>query len=222
MGSDSVVFDKWLLPKGEQHLQAWMWNVQQRKHGRLTYQAGKYDAAIKYCKQKRHALDIGAHVGLWSFLMAHDFGRVTAFEPHPLHARLWRDNMRGYTNTIIFETALGENPAHVDLQNYTQGSSGDMRIRPDSAGEIPMQRLDDILPMVADVDFIKMDCEGYEFPVLLGAGALLERCKPVVIVEQKPGKAACYGLEDTQAVKLLEAHGYKLAEHISGDYVMVA
>jgi len=44
--------------------------------------------------------------------------------------------------------------------------------------------------------------------------------KPVIIVEQKPGKGKSFGLDDIAAVRLLESWGYKLQERISGDYIL--
>ena len=49
--------------------------------GKGTYQWKKYVAALSHVKDRGHAVDVGAHVGLWSRLMAMDFERVTAFEP---------------------------------------------------------------------------------------------------------------------------------------------
>ena len=39
------------------------------------------------------ALDIGAHVGIWSMRLAEKFKRVHAFEPVPKHIECWKQNM---------------------------------------------------------------------------------------------------------------------------------
>jgi len=75
---------------------------------------------------------------------------------------------------------------------------------------------------LADVDFIKIDCEGYEENVLRGAIETIKRDRPVIIVEQKRDMAtARFGLEPLGAVKFLQSLGYQVAQEISGDYLMV-
>jgi hypothetical protein len=68
-------------------------------------------------------------------------------------------------------------------------------------------------------DFLKIDTEGYEEFVLMGAERLLEY-KPCVIVEQKPKKAQKYGLQETGAVKMLRKLGAVQRKVITGDYIM--
>ena len=65
---------------------------------------------------------------------------------------------------------------------------------------------------LTEVDFIKIDCEGYEENVLRGAVETIERDRPVIIVEQKRDMAtARFGLEPLGAVKFLQSLGYKVA-----------
>ncbi len=59
-------YDEWMFPDGEEHLQKWMTQVGRRIDGRLTYQYGKYEEALKYVPVKNIAIDVGAHVGLLS------------------------------------------------------------------------------------------------------------------------------------------------------------
>jgi len=71
------------------------------------------------------------------------------------------------------------------------------------------------------VDLIKLDCEGYELFALQGAEGTIKQYRPTIIVEQKPGRAQKFGLEQTQAVTYLEGLGYRVVQVISGDYIMV-
>lgn len=215
----------WFLPDNEEHLQVWMRRMKQVTHGgRLGYQLHKYHAAMKYVKSRNMAVDIGAHIGLWTWPMAHDFSRVMAFEPMPAHRECWDSNIAPYFpagQVIMNPVALGEEKGIAHILTRTADSSGDTGIDLDGNGtEVVMCRLDAY--NLADVDFIKIDCEGYELFVLRGAIDTLERCHPCVIVEQKPetGGADRYGIGVTDAVDFLIGLGAKKREGIQGDYIL--
>jgi len=211
-------FDKWTMPADEKHLPEWMNTVGKIVDGRKTYQYGKYEAAMKVVKQKRVAIDVGSHIGLWAYWMARDFKKVKCFEPLPLHIKCWNENMAKYKNAELIECALGEMEGKVKLETRTENSSGDTQVKPGAKGDTPLKTLDSF--MFQDVDFIKIDCEGYEEFVLRGGEELLLRCKPVVVVEQKRDMSERYGLTQKSAVQYLQALGAKDLMEISGDHVM--
>ena len=218
-------FDQWWLPAGEQHLPDWMRKVNKRVDGRLTYQYHKYEAALKCVPVNRRgvAVDIGGHVGLWSWFMARDFAKLAAFEPMDEHAACWRRNMDGIAHAKLHQCALGDHDGGVRLLTRTQGSSGDTGVELGGAGGQPamLRRLDDF--DLGVVDFIKIDCEGYEVFVLKGAAETIKRSKPVIIVEQKTetGGPDRYGIGATDGVMFLKALGMRsLHPPISGDWIM--
>lgn len=211
-----IRFDQWWLPDGEQHLQWWMGHTNHRVAGRLTYQKSKYDGAMRWVSPRRVAIDVGAHCGLWSFWMARDFEIVHAFEPKPEHARCWNANMEGHQNAYLYEAALGNEARQVGLVTG-ESSSGDTSVVRDGHG-VSMRTLDSF--GFNDVDFIKIDCEGFEVFVLEGAVETLRRCKPTVIVEQKPGHGQNFGRGEHDAIKLLESMGARKVWESSGDYVL--
>lgn len=213
-----IQFDKWKMPDGEKHLQEWMKTVNNRVDGRLTYQYSKYEAAMRRVKYKRNAIDIGAHIGLWSFYMARDFANVFAFEPNPPHQECWYMNMQDKFNAELFDCALGEKSQKVAMETRTSGSSGDTQIALNESGEIYMEPLDDF--EIDDVDFIKIDCEGYEDFIIRGAEETIRKSKPCIIVEQKPGHSKRYSLGQNLAVKRIESWGAEVRQVISGDYIL--
>lgn len=95
-------------------------------------------------------------------------------------------------------------------------SSGDSYVK--GEGDIHMKRLDDF--DILDVDFIKLDTEGHELFCLRGGEEMLKRWKPVICVEQKPGKAQQFGLKETGAVTYLQGLGAKLRLTMSGDFFL--
>lgn len=215
----------WFLPDHEEHLQGWMKRMkQQAPGGRLGYQLHKYQAALPYVKDRRVAVDVGAHVGLWTWPMAHDFSRVVAFEPMPLHRECWEANIAQYFGpgeAALFPVALGEAEGTAHILTRTENSSGDTGVDLNGDGiEVEMKRLDDF--DLDNVDFLKIDCEGYELFVLRGAIETLKRCHPCIVVEQKPetGGADRYGIGYTDAVDFLVGLGAKQRTAIQGDYIL--
>jgi FkbM family methyltransferase len=214
-----MVFDTvWHLPDGETHLPHWMTTTNRRVDGRLTYQYEKYEIALRYCSHRRVAVDVGSHVGLWSYWMARDFAELHAFEPRPEHCACWRRNVPARDHVHLHEVALGDRVDLVAL-DVSPESSGDTTIDLHAPSPtIPLHCLDEY--GLTAVDFLKVDCEGFELFVLRGGQELLERERPVVLVEQKPGKAQRYGLPEREAVTYLESLGGQLRCVMSGDFLV--
>lgn len=211
------------LPDGEEHLMAWMDRAGELVAGKPTYQLSKYRAALALLPagRRRHAVDVGAHAGLWTRVMSLDFERVTAFEPVKAHLDCLFENTADRPNVWVRARALGAAPGTVRLHNRTRGSTGDTGVAlADEVGgpAVPLERLDD--QDFRALDLLKIDNEGYECFVVQGGRETLRRFRPVVIVEQKPRLAARYGLRDQQAVEELEALGMRVVQEISGDFVM--
>jgi FkbM family methyltransferase len=215
------------LPDHETHLQQFLEQGPEFAGG-PTYQLHKLLRAMPAIKNFRTALDIGAHCGLWSRVLARMFRTVHAFEPVPGHRNcfnrnIFKDSERA-TNVNLWPYALG-NTAHSCTLHTGPSSSGDTYIKPGGEHQAEMKMLDSFgengieLPL-GDIDFIKIDCEGYELFVLEGGEELIRHHKPCIIVEQKPGKGRQFNLHDTAAVSLLESWGAYKVKEISGDYIM--
>lgn len=228
------------LPDGEKHFPAWMTRNGELVDGKGTYQIKKLRAALEHCKQLRVAVDVGGHVGLWAGHLAARFFYVHAFEPVAEFRECFKRNTAmdgGYIQGIGFEhTHTTDEKHHMHLYQVALGAAAGrvaMKIPPldggidtggthvGGDGDIEMRTLDSF--DLQNVDFIKIDCEGYENHVLEGARETLLRCKPCVIVEQKPHKLGPnFGIKGTPAVDLLKSMGYTVRREISGDYILTA
>ena len=210
------------LPDGEAHLTEWMTRNGEMVDGKGTYQIKKLRAALAHCRQFRSAVDVGAHVGLWSMQLAKRFERVYSFEPVAAHRECLFVNIPGAqgdgnSNVSVYACALGDHEGSVSIVTEPT-SSGDSRVG-DGDG-IPLHMLDQF--SIKDVDFIKLDCEGYELFALKGGAATIARDLPTICVEQKPGRGQRFGLPELGAVEwLTKEFGYRCVEKMSGDYVMV-
>ena len=210
------------LPESEEHLIAHIENGREFA-GAGTYQLPKFQAAFPHIKNFRHAVDIGAHVGLWSRVFARCFARLTAFEPIEHHRACFKENVRS-----------GQG-CEIELYPFALSSSEEalrFAITPDSSGLTYVKKVDDgVGPQtiartldsfdLPPIDFLKIDCEGYEYFILKGAELTVRRDRPCIIVEQKPGKGSMYGLDDQEAVKLLQSWGAELKFDIARDFCLV-
>lgn len=216
--------DGWFWPDHEKHLIAWMANPKNRMmiNGRAAYQGKKQLAALALVAAKkdrlRTAIDVGGHVGLWSYNLAPAFQHVHAFEPVAYLRECFERNMDEQTvNVTLHPVALGAVEGSVSMHT-TIDSTGDSWIK--GEGDIRMCTLDSFF--LEDADLIKIDTEGFEENVLRGAKHTIQHCRPVIIVEQKRQMAARFGLEPLGAVKFLQSLGYRVEQEIGGDFLCVA
>lgn len=232
-----INFQGVFLPDGETHLVEWMTKAGELVDGKGTYQIKKLREALKHVKQFRTAVDIGGHCGLWSMQLVKRFAKLHAFEPVAAHRECFRANLPGLTSIEVqggpggIEVASGPvGPCAVKLYNCALGdhedsiqiktepaSSGDSRVN--GKGDIPLRTLDSF--KLEEVDFIKIDTEGYELYAVLGAEETIKRCRPVMIVEQKGHGMQYFGFRKEEAVEKLESWGMRRVLNLSGDIILV-
>ncbi|MFE0100013.1 FkbM family methyltransferase [Streptomyces sp. NPDC059009] len=131
------------------------------------------------------AVDVGGWYGPWSRRLAARAHRVVTVEPVPHLARLLADSTP--RNVRVIQAAATDHPGTARLWLPT-GDRGDRGvsslIRRDIHGaalDVPCLTLDGL--GLRDVDFIKIDVDGNELPVLHGAEGILSRDRPALFVE---------------------------------------
>ena len=132
------------------------------------------------------AIDIGAHVGIWTRRLAKDFENVIAFEPLQKHIECHKKNCEGLDNITLHEVAMSnENGTNtIRTTNFNSGMSTLIKKRKtknSSTHTIETRTLDSFdLP---EMDFIKIDVEGWEQQVLEGAKNTILKYKPMMYIE---------------------------------------
>jgi FkbM family methyltransferase len=166
------------------------------------------------------AVDIGAHIGYYTLLMARAVGpggKVIAFEPDPDNCSILKRNVRinGYRNVVIEQQAVGDVSGKVTLYRSLT-NLGDHRIyaseeqRPEI--NVDCVRLEDYFRLTAKrISFIKMDIQGAEYAAVEGGGSLW-KANPdlLMIVEFWPFGLERIGVKPDELLNLLEGHGFVL------------
>lgn len=181
----------------------------------------KLQEALTYVTgQRRLALDIGAHVGLYSCVLADAFEKVHAFEANPATHACLEKNMCQFTNVFTHNVAVGprEGSVLVEKDKDRVGNTGSYFVRPQlsSAGDVTMLSIDSL--SFDTVDFVKIDVEGFETNVLRGMLLTLDRCGPVIMIEEKNFKSR-YDLAPARDILL--SMGYTKVISMRNDHVYV-
>ncbi len=234
------------LPTLETHLVENMTRGSKKamRDGKLTYQTHKLDVAMRYQPEDRRrvCVDAGAHVGLWSMWLVKLFKHVHAFEPLvELHQDIFHKNVPA-ENVTFHPYALGSRSDTVRMKTRPRASctsfitrdgltkeEASQKVGPNVRSEkehtmsfdnhdAEMRTLDSF--ELEDVDFIKIDTEGFEIFVITGGLETIKRCKPNMVVEQS-GVGAYYGQQPNASIKLLEGMGMVCRAKMGPDHIMV-
>ncbi len=206
----------WWFPDMEDHFPK-MIEKSVSKGGPAEYQYQVRDRSMQYVKHNRVALDIGANVGLWSRSLVKRFDTVIAFEPVAMFRECLLKNVVA-KNLVVKTQALGDQDMQATMV-LTQGNTGHTHIDPNKqGGDTQVIRLDNL--KLENVDYIKIDCEGYEYRVLAGAKETIQRCRPVVVVEQKPHDMYSQDYGQHAAIALLQDWGMIKLDQVKDDWIM--
>jgi FkbM family methyltransferase len=169
----------------------------------------KYDIYTKkimrqVLNKSSNCIDIGCHKGeiLDDILQYAPSGKHYAFEPLPHLFRDLQEKYRG-KNINLYPVALFDTKGVTSFKYVVNAPaySGIMERKYDFPNPeindltVDTNLLDNLIPAEVQIDFIKIDVEGAEFPVLKGGKKTICRCKPVIIFEFGIGAADHYGVE---------------------------
>jgi FkbM family methyltransferase len=161
----------------------------QRSHRRGTfYELNELEALLPLFPKGGTFVDIGANVGNHSlfaglFLQA---GKIIPFEPNRLAYDLLINNMlvNGLRERVdLSKLGVGlsdEQSGGFAMEKRRRNLGGAKMLA--GQGKLEVYRADDLLRDV-EPDFIKIDVEGMEIKVLSGLSGVLERCRPIIMIE---------------------------------------
>ena len=159
----------YLFPSSDTHFERWM------LYG--EYQAKQRNALFHYMEEKRNVeyiVDVGGHVGLWSrpMIQRANTRYIWAFEPNSSVRECYVMNMSRFDNYTIYPIALGDKNTKGYL-NVEKDNSGNTNIDPIKSGDTEIKTLDSF--NLKQIDYMKVDAEGYEYNIVQGAKKTIER-----------------------------------------------
>jgi FkbM family methyltransferase len=206
-----------------------------------SYEPAVWRRVMREVRSGEVVAEVGASIGVYTLAFAARVGsggRVFAFEPDPesaatLEANLavnhWQDRVTvvraavgAVEGTAAFASGRGME-SHVAEGDVRGGAMASHLAERDVGGasiEVAMVTLDGVFSGRA-VDFLKIDVEGYEEPVLRGAAALLgdrERRPRAILVELHPSAWNAVGTTSDSLLSFLGGHGYHV-EDLAGSPV---
>ena len=190
----------------------------------LSYEPHMAQAIRTHLSPGATFYDVGAHIGLWSLYAATitgSTGTVVSCEPSDAFTALEK-NTRHIPHVELVKTAVGDRQGDAVFFGQPLSSSGSLvrdvtdinrHFSPDvpiTPVHVPMHSLDLLAADRSAPDVIKVDVEGYEFKVLLGARDLIERKSPTWLIEMHPRQLQQTGDSEQDCLRLLEASGYSI------------
>jgi FkbM family methyltransferase len=169
-------------------------------------QRSQRDAALEYVKRWRVCLDIGSNIGQWTRPLAKRFDSVICFEPNPNFRQCFNRNITE-TNVVLWPYGLSDR-GHRAQQDFNS------TVVKQGEGDIQCRTLDSF--GLNNLDFVKIDVDGFEVPLLEGARDTLTRNRPVINIEMKRDKRMPIV---KQAEDILRDLGYQFKKRTKSDEV---
>lgn len=165
--------------------------------GQGIFHSHKYEehvrqAARENLREGDVAVDVGANIGVLTFLAASivgKTGRVIAVEPNPDNLQLLYRGIvyNGLTNVEVLPHAASNSRTVFSLTGGTSNTHLIGAREPEEGGHFVQSIvLDEVLGDLPRLDFVKMDIEGHEPQALAGFSRLIGRHRPVLLVEFNP------------------------------------
>lgn len=162
--------------------------------------------------------DVGANVGYYAMLAAslvQSKGEVLAFEPNSENCRLLLLSAaeNGFANIRLFPLALAASTGHAHFTTHIGSNGGfvpaEWALATGHGSIVPTVPLDALV--APPLDFIKMDVEGAEFGVLLGADSLIQAAQPVITTELSCEMISrVSGCAPREFLRFFETRGYAI------------
>jgi len=136
-------------------------------------------------------VEVGAHIGYTSILLASLGRHVASFEANTRSARMFRINLlhnesrlkRAFNNIELYNYAVGNQSGPHTETLYLTGEEGEFG---KTESEFEFVTLDEVLldyNKIEELHLIFVDADGWDYDVLLGSAKLIEKFHPFIVLE---------------------------------------
>ena len=203
----------------------WYWPDHDEKLLQVIDQVHDLDQVLPLIPNNRVCIQAGGACGVWPLYLSLFFDKVYTFEPQPENYKCMFFNMFTNDPKLMvqnidgFEYALGEKEYGMISMNLDESEKNNSGCFYCTDGDQNRSHSIDSMDFIpSSVDFICLDVEGFEEKALRGAAKTIDRCKPVIMIEEKPLPHLKPG-EHLKAREFLESLGYKEVLKIHRDVV---
>lgn len=187
----------------------------------VDYEAPTFDFLRTVCRPGQVVLDVGAHIGLFSVVIARSVGsagRVFSFEPTPETRGVLESVVRlnGVQDVVaVRPEAVAECTGFAEFHSVrVAGANSNSLVRTDrheSVMSVPTTNIDDFVAGCAErCDLVKIDAEGAELAVLRGAMHTLRTLRPSMWLALHPASLVGSGASLRMIWELLEDAGMRV------------
>lgn len=198
---------------------AWCFNNDQYYEKNLTYWLSYFFKSIQYCR----FFDVGANYGFYTVLAASKCKSVTSFEPVAETFKWLQKNVKenSLANVKLNNSGLSNTISTTSINIYSSSGNNSVYDRSIPEGHsLYLQRqeqikLFDLDSLMKDKEFespdlMKIDVEGGELNVLLGAQKTISVYQPIIIMEYSDETCRDAGYSTTDLLKLLQFMKYRV------------
>jgi FkbM family methyltransferase len=158
-------------------------------------------------------VDVGANVGALTIVGRQAVtaaGTVVAIEAHPTIFGYLRENLKlNGLEAALHNCAVGEEEGELRFSESSQDDQNKVVTETHTGITVPVRRLDDIVDGIEHVRLLKVDVEGFELAVFMGAPRTLERTE-VILFECWEKHTQRYGYSPAEVIVLLSAKGFRI------------
>ena len=172
-----------------------------------------------YLKRGDVVIDIGANIGILTLTAAplvSSSGMVYSVEPHPVIFNYLQKNiaLNGFPNIKSINLAFG---AKKETARFSDNIAADDQNRISEDGEIKIfvETLDNVFGrQLSVVNLLKIDVEGYEKFVVMGAGELLKKTE-CVYFESFEANFAKYNYKASELICMFQQQGFVIIQVVN-------
>jgi len=180
------------------------------------YSEAEVDLFRQLCRRNDVVAEVGANIGAHTLVLSQivgEHGRVYAFEPQRIVFQTLCANLaiNSITNVECFHAAVSIDEGFIripDIRYDIEGNFGGFDLNKFNEGvKIPKVTLDSFLE-IQKLNLLKVDVEGMEYDVIVGAKNTIDKFKPVLYIENDRVE------KSQQLIELIWSLDYRLYWHL--------